>query len=88
MIGKILKKIFILPVKFYQIAISPILGSSCRYEPTCSQYMIDAINEWGILKGGFMGMKRLASCAPWGSHGYDPVPKNGRKHVHEHSEEE
>lgn len=62
-------------VRFYQIAISPWLGKSCRYSPTCSQYMIEAIREWGPLKGGWMGLKRIGRCHPWGGDGYDPVPK-------------
>ena len=73
------KKIAILPVKFYQLAISPLLGSNCRYTPTCSQYAIEAIEEWGPLKGGYMGLKRILSCNPWGGHGYDPVPKKEKK---------
>ena len=60
-------------VKFYQVAISPYLPNSCRYTPTCSQYMIEAVRKYGALKGGMMGLKRLASCHPWGGHGYDPV---------------
>jgi putative membrane protein insertion efficiency factor len=66
-------------VRFYQLAISPWLGKSCRYSPTCSQYMIEAVNEWGALKGFWMGMKRIGRCHPWGSHGYDPVPENPKK---------
>lgn len=61
-------------VKFYQLAISPWLGRSCRYSPTCSQYMVEAVNEWGPLKGFWMGIKRIGRCHPWGGHGYDPVP--------------
>ncbi len=61
-------------VRFYQAAISPHLPNSCRYTPTCSQYMIDAIKKHGSMKGGLMGLKRIASCHPWGGHGYDPVP--------------
>lgn len=72
----ILKKIFLLPIRFYQLAISPLLGQKCRYTPTCSHYMIEAVEEWGILKGGWMGIKRISSCHPLGGHGYDPVPKN------------
>ncbi len=72
---KLLRKIFILPVKFYQLSISPLLGSKCRYTPTCSHYMVEAIEEWGVLKGGWMGIKRISSCHPWGGHGFDPVPK-------------
>jgi len=73
-----LKKLFILPIRFYQLAISPYLGKNCRYQPTCSHYAIDAINEWGVLKGMWLGLKRIFSCHPWGGHGYDPVPKKGK----------
>lgn len=66
-------------VRFYQLAISPWLGKSCRYSPTCSQYMIEAVNEWGALKGFWMGLKRIGRCHPWGSHGYDPVPENPKR---------
>jgi len=70
-----LKKIFIFPVRVYQWTLSPLLGAHCRFEPSCSQYMIDAINEWGPLKGTWLGLKRIARCHPWGGHGHDPVPK-------------
>jgi uncharacterized protein len=70
----LLKKFLILPIRFYQMAISPMFPASCRYTPTCSQYTLEAINEWG-LKGLWMGIKRFGSCNPWGGHGYDPVPK-------------
>ncbi len=70
-----IKKPFIFLVKIYQWFISPILPNSCRHSPTCSQYMIEAINEWGVIKGLYLGTKRLAKCHPWGTHGYDPVPK-------------
>jgi putative membrane protein insertion efficiency factor len=70
-----IKKIFILPIKVYQWFISPLLGQNCRHEPTCSQYAIEAIKEWGVFKGIFLGAKRLSKCHPWGTHGYDPVPK-------------
>lgn len=72
---KWLKRIFIFPVRIYQYTISPLLGSTCRHQPTCSQYTIEAIEEWGPLKGGWMGIKRISKCHPWGTHGYDPVPK-------------
>ena len=78
-IGHFIKQIFILPVRFYQVAISPILGPSCRYDPTCSHYLIQAIQEWGVFKGLWLGIKRIASCHPWGGHGYDPVPKKNSK---------
>jgi uncharacterized protein len=71
-----LKYIIILPVRLYQIFLSPLLGKSkCRYQPTCSHYMIGAIEEWGILRGTWLGLKRIFSCHPWGGFGYDPVPK-------------
>jgi hypothetical protein len=73
--SKFLRQLFILPVRFYQAAISPLLGANCRFTPTCSEYMIDAINEWGIFKGTWLGIKRSSKCHPWGGHGYDPVPK-------------
>lgn len=72
---KLLKLIFIFPVRVYQYAISPLLGSNCRHSPSCSNYMIQAINEWGPLKGTWLGIKRISRCHPWGTHGYDPVPK-------------
>ena len=75
--------IFVKIIRLYQIILSPILGSKCRYHPTCSQYMIDAINEWGILKGGILGIKRIAKCHPLGSKGFDPIPKKmkGKENV-------
>ncbi len=79
------QNIFIFPIKVYQWLISPILqgafGMKCRYEPSCSYYMIDAINEWGVFKGIFLGTKRILSCSPWGGHGYDPVPKNPKRKI-------
>jgi hypothetical protein len=66
-------------VKIYQWIISPILPQSCRYTPTCSAYMIEAIQVWGPLKGTYLGIKRIASCHPWGGHGHDPVPKREKK---------
>jgi len=77
--GRFFKFIFILPIKFYQKAISPMLGPSCRFQPTCSSYMIEAIEEWGVLKGLFLGLKRIFKCHPWGPSGSDPVPKKVKK---------
>lgn len=74
------KKLFILPVKFYQNCISPILPNVCRHQPSCSQYMIEAIETHGVIKGIYLGTKRLLRCHPWGTSGYDPVPpKKERK---------
>jgi hypothetical protein len=61
-------------IRFYQAAISPYLPPSCRYTPTCSAYGIEAIKKYGPIKGGWLTLKRLASCHPWGGSGYDPVP--------------
>jgi putative membrane protein insertion efficiency factor len=55
--------------------LSPLLGSNCRYQPTCSRYTQEAIKEWGAIKGSWVGIKRIARCHPWGGHGYDPIPK-------------
>tara|TARA_Y100000766_G_scaffold264432_1_gene257246 strand:+ start:615 stop:836 length:222 start_codon:yes stop_codon:yes gene_type:complete len=66
--------IFIVPIKIYQILISPLLGPSCRFTPTCSQYTIEAIQKYGPLKGGWLGFRRILRCHPWGGCGHDPVP--------------
>jgi len=69
------KKLFIWPIKLYQLTLSPMLGANCRFTPSCSQYMVDAIEEWGPLKGIWLGLRRIGRCQPWGGHGHDPVPK-------------
>jgi putative membrane protein insertion efficiency factor len=69
-----MKMILIGLVKVYQGAMSPYLPGACRYTPTCSQYAIEAIQKHGPLKGGWLGLKRISRCHPWGGHGYDPVP--------------
>jgi len=74
----IFKYLIIFPVRLYQKLISPLLGPSCRYQPTCSVYMIEAVNEWGVFIGGFLGLKRICRCHPWGSTGYDPIPKKDK----------
>lgn len=65
---------FIGLVKFYQLAISPWIGSNCRYHPTCSQYSIEAFKKHGAIKGFVLTVKRLSKCHPWGGSGHDPVP--------------
>lgn len=69
-----MKQVFIFLIKAYQRLISPIFPPSCRYTPTCSQYGIEAFRKHGALKGFWLTLKRIASCHPWGGHGYDPVP--------------
>jgi hypothetical protein len=66
--------IFIILIKIYQYFISPLIGASCRYTPTCSQYGVEAMKKYGAFKGGWLTLKRIASCNPWGGHGEDPVP--------------
>jgi uncharacterized protein len=69
-----LKKIFIIPVRMYQLMISPLIPGACRFHPTCSEYMIQAIKKHGVIKGIALGMKRIGRCHPFGGSGYDPVP--------------
>ncbi len=71
-----IKKILIKTIRLYQLILSPILGSNCRFEPTCSQYFIEAVEMNGALKGSVMGIKRLLKCHPWHPGGFDPVCKN------------
>lgn len=72
----LLKKLLILPIRLYQIMLSPLLGANkCRFQPTCSHYAIQAIEEWGIFKGTYLAARRILRCHPWGGHGFDPVPK-------------
>lgn len=75
---KWIKKVFvfllIIPVKIYQLFISPMIGPSCRYTPTCSEYAIQALKKHGPIKGLYLAIKRILRCNPWGGHGYDPVP--------------
>ncbi len=66
--------ILIIPIKIYQHVISPMLGASCRYTPTCSTYSIQALKKHGPIKGSYLAIKRILSCNPWGGHGHDPVP--------------
>lgn len=73
-IKKGLVAVLILPVKFYQYVISPMIGPSCRYTPTCSAYTIEALKKHGPLKGLWLSIKRILSCNPWGGSGHDPVP--------------
>jgi putative membrane protein insertion efficiency factor len=72
-------------IRFYQIAISPFLhwvggpGSGCRYDPTCSEYFLQAVEKHGTIRGSILGLKRIARCGPWGSFGADPVPPTKRE---------
>ncbi|MBQ2424365.1 MAG: membrane protein insertion efficiency factor YidD [Alistipes sp.] len=72
------KRLFTLPliglVRFYQICISPLKPACCRFTPTCSQYALEALRKHGAIKGGWLALKRILRCNPWGGSGYDPVP--------------
>lgn len=72
--GKISEILIIAPIRFYQGAISPHLPAVCRYQPTCSQYAVEAVRKHGALKGSILAVKRICRCHPWGGSGYDPVP--------------
>jgi putative membrane protein insertion efficiency factor len=71
---KIVTYPFILLIKIYQLGISPLLGSNCRFTPTCSQYALEALKHYGLFKGIFLAAKRVSKCHPSGGSGYDPVP--------------
>jgi putative membrane protein insertion efficiency factor len=65
---------FIFLIRIYQYVISPAIGPKCRYSPTCSQYAVEALKKHGLVKGGWLSVKRISRCRPGGGHGYDPVP--------------
>ena len=75
----IFSKVIIKIIKLYQYILSPYLGNNCRYLPTCSEYFIESIEEFGLLKGSFLGLKRILSCHPikllGGGEGFDPIKK-------------
>ncbi|HYK76104.1 MAG TPA: membrane protein insertion efficiency factor YidD [Daejeonella sp.] len=73
-VNRVVGGFFLLLIKLYQYLLSPLLGASCRFTPTCSQYGIEAIQKYGPVKGGWLTLKRIARCNPWGGHGHDPVP--------------
>ena len=73
-----MKRLLIAAVRGYQVALSPMMGGACRFEPSCSNYMIEALNVHGAIKGMLLGLWRILRCHPFGAHGYDPVPPKGR----------
>jgi len=73
---KVLIAPFIFLVKVYQTLISPLTPATCRFQPTCSHYALEALEKHGLFRGGRLALKRILSCHPWGKSGYDPVPEN------------
>ena len=76
MVNRIIIFPIILFIKFYQLFLSPIIGQNCRYLPTCSEYTLECLKQFGLIKGIFLSFKRISKCHPWGDHGYDPIPDN------------
>ena len=69
-------------IRLYQWTVSPLLGPTCRFYPSCSQYALQAVLRFGVVKGGWLTLSRLCRCHPWGSHGFDPVPDLRDEHHH------
>ncbi len=69
-----MRRLLLWLVRAYQYGISPLLPPRCRYTPTCSQYAVEALQKHGALKGGWLAVKRICRCHPWGGSGHDPVP--------------
>ena len=78
-INKLFIVIPIMLIKLYRNLVSPLLGPSCRFTPTCSEYSIEALRRYGLVKGLYFSLKRKISCRPGGRHGFDPVPKDTQK---------
>ena len=74
LLGAIIAWPFLALVHVYRIAISPLIGANCRFQPTCASYAEEALKRHGGIVGGWLTLKRIARCHPWGGSGYDPVP--------------
>ena len=73
-----LAHLFALPVRAYRLIFSPWVGHNCRFQPTCSVYALEALSRHGGLRGGWLTLRRICRCHPWGASGYDPVPEQRR----------
>lgn len=69
-----MSKLLLLGIKLYRYCLSPLLGPSCRFYPSCSEYAAEAISKYGAAKGGYLALRRVARCHPWHLGGFDPVP--------------
>ncbi len=74
-----MRRIVVFIIRLYQTLLSPYMAPSCRYTPTCSQYSIEAVQRFGVLKGLWLSFRRIGSCHPWHQGGYDPVPPSNKK---------
>ena len=83
-----MKKLFIAPIRFYQKCISPLFPPACRFTPTCSEYAVQAIERFGVIKGTALAVRRILRCNPWGGHGYDPVPEKVDKKQNKQDKDE
>jgi putative membrane protein insertion efficiency factor len=73
-----MKHVVIVLIRMYQHSLGLYVGGHCRFHPSCSEYAIEAVREHGALRGGWLALKRIGRCHPWGSFGFDPVPQKGR----------
>ncbi len=80
MLRKIAISPLILLIRIYQLGISPFFPATCRFQPTCSTYFVEALKKHGVFQGSYLGIKRIMSCHPWGKSGYDPVPEKKCSH--------
>lgn len=85
--GRVLAWPLIGLVRLYRVAISPWLGANCRFQPSCSEYALQALRSHGAFRGGALAARRIARCHPWGGSGYDPVPGPNDAARHEHGDE-
>ena len=74
MLNKVATFPLLILIRGYQLIISPLLGSNCRFMPTCSEYAMESLRSHGLIKGSYLTIKRIGKCHPWGGHGYDPIP--------------
>ena len=74
MLNKVATFPLLIVIRGYQLIISPLLSSNCRFMPTCSEYAMESLRSYGLIKGSYLTIKRIGKCHPWGGHGYDPIP--------------